>query len=290
MILLLRKTLAALARDASSLAEISNDLEKFIELAKKNLDLIDNYSTIKKAMKLFTQNPSKNTLKPKDVILQEALITKKLDEKILKLQNNLTSTDWIDLINTKSILRHRNQNLLESCVYNLTKLDDENALTIGAIQSLFLSCGVLKVYNVQFLKFLLNKFLKILKTNESNVDWVKENEKNLNLIINSIGILRLKDSETLDALCALLNKNPSFGHKSTINFVKSAASLNYKPPGDDFIQLLEKINVNSFNLTEIKEQVLFLDFVWSLCVLRVQNPKLVATVLSVKFWNNLITS
>ena len=284
----MRKTIAIYKKDSSS--PESFDLEKFTEMAKEKLDSIDNYSTLKKAMKLFAQNSSKNTLKPLDVRAKEAFIVKKLDERVFKIQDKLSAADWVDLINTQSILRHRNLNLIESCAYNLTKLNDTNVLTIDAIQSLFLSCGVLSFNNVQFFNFLLNKLKDILKTNEKNSEWIKENERNLNAIINSIGILKLKDASLLDALVVFLDKDENIvNHKLIISFVKSIASLNYKPPGDNFSKLVAKINLNSFKLSEIKEKSLLIDYVWSLCVLKVQNQELLSSVLAEAFWSSLIT-
>jgi hypothetical protein len=283
----LRKIIAINKKDRSSPESVA--LECFTDIAKEKLDSIDNYSTLKKAMKLFTQKASKKTLKSVDVIAQETLIVKKIDEKLLKIQDKLTAVDWVDLMNTKSILRHRNINLIEACAYKLTNFNDSNVMNIDAIQSIFLSCSILSFSNIQFFNFLLNKLLDILKTNDTNSDWIKKNDRTLNAIINSIGILKLKDSKILDTLVVFLDKNLDvISDKLIISLIKSVASLDYKPPDDGFGRLTAKINKGSFNLNETGEKTLFLDYVWSLCVLQVNNQELVAAVLDETFWKSLI--
>lgn len=126
----MRKSIAINRKDQLSPESLA--LEFFTGMAKEKLDLIDNYSALKKAMKLFTQKASKKTLKSVDVIAQETLIVKKIDEKLLKIQDKLTAVDWVDLINTKSILRHRNINLIEACAYKLINFNDPNVMNIDA--------------------------------------------------------------------------------------------------------------------------------------------------------------
>ena len=283
----MRKSIAINRKDQLSPESLA--LEFFTGMAKEKLDLIDNYSALKKAMKLFTQKASKKTLKSVDVIAQETLIVKKIDEKLLKIQDKLTAVDWVDLINTKSILRHRNINLIEACAYKLINFNDPNVMNIDAIQSIFLSCSILSFNNIQFFNFLLNKLLDILKTNDANSDWIKNNDRTLNAIINSIGILKLKDSKVLDALVVFLDKNLGvISDKLIISLIKSLASLDYKRSDDGFGRLTSKINLGSFNLNESGEKTLFLDYVWSLCVLQVPNQELVAAVLNEAFWKSLI--
>lgn len=120
----------------------------YTNTVRERLDELDNLQNLKLAMKFFTNEPS---------------IIKKLDNKLLQLSNKLTSLDWVDLLNSKSIYRQRNVSILESCAYNLIKKKDDKALNVESIQKCLLSCGILNYNDDQFYKFLLDSLNEELK-------------------------------------------------------------------------------------------------------------------------------
>lgn len=219
---------------------------------------------------------------------QEPILIKKLDNKLLQIADGLGVADWVDVLNTKSIFRQRNLSVLESCAYNLIKKKDEKLLNIDSIQKCLLSCGILHFHDSQFYKFLLESLTNELNKNESNKNWLEENEKSLSSIISSLGIIQLRDEALLDTLCRVF-KNNMDKKKLIINFAISCASLNYEPVKPVFKSLIANIDVNDFDLSkDRKEKINFLTYVWSLCALNCHNQKFVSKVLGEEFRNSLL--
>lgn len=67
----------------------------------------------------------------------------------------------------------------------------------------------------------------------------------------------------------------------------SCASLNYEPRKEDLKTLASKVDLKDFNLTDKREKLNFLTYVWSLCSLNQPNKQLVSKVLAKDFWEPL---
>ena len=278
--------LHALRKNCFSLMVVNSDLKKFSDMTIDKLGTINDYATLKMAMKLFQPKAGISKFENK----QEAFITKRLDELVMKISDQLTALDWVDLLNTKSILRERNQNLLESCAYKLTLLNDEKAMSLDSIQRILLSCSLLKFHNVPFYKFLLDKLSVLVTKHKEDSEWFAKSEKTLFHVINSLGMLKLKDKALLEAICDLLNNCGLNSDALIISFVKSCAALDYKPTSAFFDQLISKIRLANFKVDSEKEKSLLLDYVWSLCEMKLQNTELVTAVLTEDFWKKLLQS
>lgn len=244
-------------------------IRNYIDSIRDRLDEISNYNQLKLAMRIFSQeiNTSKN-----------------LDNKLLKIAEGLKSADWVDILNNKSILRQRNITILELCSYNLIKLKE---LKIDSIQKCLLSCGILNYYDRQFFNFLLESLYDEISKNESK-DWIKTNEKNLLSILSSIGMLQLNDEKVLNQLLDTLEKHSDMT-KLIINYVISCGGLNFRPSNSEkFKSLISNIDVKNFDLTNRKEKINFLNYVWSLCSLDVPNSKMIGELLLEKNWKDLL--
>ena len=264
-------------------------LKKFTELALDKINQIDNYKSLVLAMKLFAPK-TKFHQTDQELKKQDTLNVKKIDDRIMKISDNLDWNDWIDLFKTKSILRLRNLNLLEACSFNIIKKCDNSSLSLDKIQTLLLSCGILSFTNEQFYKFLIDKLLEVIKANLNNSGWLKDNETNLLPIINSIGILKLNDKKLLDTLCLFLSQNQLSSNTLATHFVVSCACLDYQPNEKSFEALRNKLSLSSFKTEERLDKIALLDYVWSLCVLDSASSEFVAAVLKESFWNDLIAS
>ena len=220
----------------------------------------------------------------------EPYVVKRIDSHILKLSENMSSHDLVEIFNTKSILRQKNFSVLETCALNIIKRKNSEHLGIEDIHKCLLTCGVLSFYDNQFFTTLLDHFVHEMRQNETNSNWFKENASNLNAIMNSIGILKLHDEKNLNEICEILNKNkPSVGSEIVVNFLMSCAHVNYIPEKKKLQNLASIIKLQQFNTKNKIDCTKLLNLVWSLCVLNVNTRQdLVNLVLDEKFWSVLL--
>jgi hypothetical protein len=250
----------------------------YLNHARDNLELLDNITEIKLASKIFAIEP---------------LVIKRLDNLLIKIGEKFNSKDWVEILNVKSINRQRNMVLIDSCAFNIMRLKDQEPLDIDSIQKCLLSCGILSFLDVQFFKTIVDSFINVINSKNNQSAWIKQNEQNLISIVNSIGMLQLRDKKLLDTLCSFLAKNiASISPNLIVKFIISCSHVNYLPgdsaPSNDFKRLLEQISVKNFNLEDQKDKINFLNYVWSLCALDLVDPTLVSRVLDESFWKYLI--
>lgn len=251
---------------------IKNSLTDSSRLLKNSLNEIEKFSSIILAMRLFPEDP---------------LVVKQLDYKLLQSKEKLNGKDWIDLFNTKSILRQRNMTLIESCAYSL--INNKTMLDIDSVQKILLSCGILSYHDEQFYKYLVENLLAILEKNKSNQNWLSQNESNMLSIINSIGMLQVRDKKLLDSICRLLADQKTASSKLIISYVISCGFLSYQPSDKKcFDSLFTKINPESLAANNVKNKLQLLNYVWSLCVLDKTNDDLIAKVLVESFWSEFL--
>lgn len=223
----------------------------------------------------------------------EASVVKRLDNIAMRLVENLTSQECAELINSKSILRQKNLLVLEACAYNIIKRKDQDKLGVDYVQKCLLSCGVLGFNEPQFFKSLLESLSSELEKNGSNLEWLKQNSKTLESICTSIGIMKLREDASLNALCAVLNKNKTeLPLDLIIKFIISCAHLYYKPTLNgsekEFKELVEFVKPDSFDLAVKEDKVKLMNYVWSTCALDSADSNLVSTVLDESFWKPLL--
>jgi hypothetical protein len=265
---------------STNLYTITKDTAREIQAhIKRNLNEIDNIQSFLLANKLFSN---------------EELVIKKLDDLIIKSSQNLTGQEWVDLLNTKSILRLRNLSLLESCAFNLIEKTRKNQFNIDlpSIQKCLLSNGMLNFHDEEFYKFLTDSLNKLLIKN-SNKEWLDKMQNEISSTISSLGILQLRDTSLVDTICGALNKvDPVRFQKLIINFVISCAALYYKPKVNnsyaEFDGLVSKLKESNFNTVNVADKIKLLDFVWSLSVLNVARQDLISIVLNDLFFKSIL--
>lgn len=241
-------------------------------LLRSNLNEIEKFSNILQTIKMFPLD---------DVVI------KQLDYKILQSKEKLNNKDWIDLLNTKSILRHRNITVIETCAYSL--INNKASLDLESIQKIFLSCGVLNYIDEQFLKYLSENLLNVLEKNKSNANWLHENESNLLSIICSIGMLQIRDKKLIDAICKLLAEQKSVSNKLVMNLVVSCGFLRYQPSDKkSFDSLTSQVKLENLSTASQKDKLLYLNYVWSSCILDNTTNEILGLILDENFWSELI--
>lgn len=244
-------------------------------LMKSDPQNIEIFSNILMAMKLFSRN---------------AEFVSSLDQKILRLSEQLSVTNWIDLLITKSILRQRDVSILEAAAHQLIALDKEqNKLSLENVQQALLSCGILSFMDEKFESHLIGCLNNALKRPDLLKKKAKEVETLLGSIINSIGILQIRDSRTLNTLCKYLMDNFGQSSKLLTSFVITCGHLNYNPNTGEFKQMIKKLNSLQPTFEDKKDKIMFLNYVWSTCLLKCPNTSFMAIALDEqKFYGELL--
>lgn len=238
-----------------------------LDLIANKIHALQNIDGIIKANKLFATNAS---------------VLKILDETILKLSDQLSTEQWVDILKVKSILKIRNVKIIEACAYNIA----EKKIDIKSVQECFLSCGILNYRDEFFYKFLVQRLVEIVNEFKNNKYWVQDNKKNLFSIISSLGMLNLRDKLCMNVLCDLLVTNFQ-DSRLLINFVITCGSMNYEPKKID--DVISEIELTNFSDTIDKRQKMFLlNYVWSLCMLKRANSNFIKEVLKEDFWRELV--
>ena len=239
-----------------------------MEMLKQSLSQLRDFDSILAALKLFST---------------DFQTISKIDRRIFQLTDSLTKSNQIDLLNTKSITRQRNSKIIESCIYNLSK-NENLELTMVDIQKCLLSCGILNVHDETFYKFLITKLKDNLKNIKTKTDF-DSNETELNSIITSIGMSLLLEQDLINLIAHTLikfNASP----KLLINLVISCAFVNFAPK--NLSEILAQIKPNDFKMADKRDNIIFLNYVWSRCVLDVPDNDLIAKILDEKFSSNLV--
>lgn len=233
--------------------------------------------------KIETIQTFKSLLEAAQIFYNDKYVMKVLDEKILQIGDTLTTENWVTLLNTHSILKHRNLKVIESCAYNL----NGKKLQTDDIYKCLLSCGILGYhFDKQFLKFIMHRFNEIIDENIADREWLETNTISLFSIISSIGMLQLRDKTCLNKLSELLATNCE-NKRVLINFIITCGSLNYDPHG--FEKIVSKIKLNDFNKRmDMREQMFLLNYVWSLCMLNKADGEFIKAVLDKEFSEPLI--
>lgn len=288
----LTKIIAALRTVVFYKPNASDTLREIRDHARSQIESkLDSLADAKRALRTFTSDS--------DVVAR-------IDLRISQLADKLTLADWIDLFNTKSVLRQRNIALLEICAYNIMKLTNGDgtssklSLQLEHIQKCLLSCGILHYHELTFFKFLADELRKQLENGEEKLPatWMNENETCLLAIINSVGMLQLRDERMLDALGNVLKRHPD-RKRLVVSFVQTCGALNYAP-STSFKQIVTSVGNDPlasghFKLVDNdavgvggRERHSYLNFVWSLCLLNEASSYLVASVLEKKFFDSIL--
>lgn len=254
-----------------------NTLRETTDRLRSRIDEIGCISDTRRALKLFSSEPS---------------VVQRIDIRVSQLAEKLTLDDWIELLNTKSVLRQRNVRLLELCAYNINKQlesKQDSHLSLDQIHKCLLSCGILSYHDGSFYQLIINQLQQSLEKSGST-KWMVENEPHLQAIITSLGMLQLRHEKTLETLCTLL-KNNRDRIKLIVSFVQTCGALNYAPNEAQFAPIIAALGdpvITHFNLNDSRDRSSYLNYVWSLCALDRADQYLVASVLEKKFFDSIL--
>lgn len=240
---------------------------KILPLIRDKSDDLADFKSIIKTIKLFQS---------------DKYLIKSLENKLLLNSDKLTADNWIDLLNTNSIIKNRSIKVIEACVYNISNQE----ISLSSIQQCLLSCGILNYRDEQFFNMLVSRFKALLIDTTKDSSWVDENKKDIFSVISSIGMLGLRDKSCLNTLCDFFEKN-CIDNRVLINFVITCGSLNYDPHSIE--KVISKIKVSDFNVNMgTREKIFLLNYVWSLCMLKQPSAEFIKEVLQKSFWEDLI--
>ena len=213
-----------------------------------------------------------------------------IDNRVVQSGECLSCADWIEIVNTMSIIRHRSVAALESCAYRLIEERHTHHMSVEAVQKCLLSCGLLKFHDDQFLRFLTSAMLRELSVNEFNVSWLVKNEQLLLSVINSLSIMRIRNDALMRALGLFLQGKWQRFSNLAIAYLIACGTLYYQPERGVLEQLSANVNEENFDLHQYKEKLHFLNYVWSLCALNeTANVKhAIPILLDRSFWSDII--
>jgi hypothetical protein len=247
---------------------------------KQKINEIDNFDSLVKALYIFQT---------------DKFFTEQLNDKILEMSDKLGPKEWLTLMNAKSILRQRNQLILEACTYNLNKSLEH--FKLEDIKTCFLSFGILSYYDSLLVKRLMKDLTSFIE-DPKNIAMNESRFNTLNAIVLSLGMLRLRDPNLIEKLSEFLNKqlisisdkenldgyDAMNVHQLIINFIISCAHLNLAPETEVFDKLIKHLNLRHFNVDKVKSKSQLISLTWSLCVLDKVKPEFVKYVLSEEFY------
>ncbi|UJR30035.1 hypothetical protein I4U23_017580 [Adineta vaga] len=198
----------------------------------------------------------------------------RLDERILELSDNLTFDDWFKILINKSMLKRRDRTIIRAACYHLLKLSESFLFPLDKLKDSLLACAMLNVYDKPFLERLVRDAYE--QVNHINDPFI------LQSIITSMGTLRIRHCELLEAFGKLLLENPESKDRCIQSFIRTCASVNYSPSSlstlvDNHLKLDENSNDEVNQLNETKNRI---DLVWSLAILDKANQNHVSTVLN----------
>ena len=194
----------------------------------------------------------------------------KLEEKAMDLCENMSAKELFRILVLMSKSKHRNTPLLRAIVYHLNR--QRLSLNPGQLMNLLFACNTLQLYDQN----LLEKICLDLQAHIPKVD----NSKVMTSILHSLASLRWKTPEQLDAIVEnLIARIDSVSSEELATVVISSARLSHCPIAlrDSQDKVLGKLNGVKDNSR------LWLDVVWSLCVLQLASPVTVASVLDPEF-------
>ncbi|CAF1091432.1 unnamed protein product [Adineta ricciae] len=198
----------------------------------------------------------------------------RLDERILEITDTLTFDDWFKILINKSMLKRRDRTIIRAACYHLLKLSDSFLFPIEKIKDCLLACAMLNVYDKPFLERLTrDAYEQVHLINDTFM---------LQSIITSMGTLRIRHCELLDAFGKSLLEDPESKARCIPSFIRTCASVNYAPSTlstlvDKHLKLDETSTDETNQMNEIKNQI---DLVWSLAILDQANQTHVAQVLN----------
>lgn len=250
-----------MSRGRVKLADFESD-HRFIRLCK----ILTKGAVVTKPMKTTLASRSEDLA---------TILSVTADDEAAKLVASITLPQMVKVMTTLTQKKRRSTLLLRSLAYNITASQEK----LDVKQSADL------LFNMVSLSFPDENLLTKITTDVcAELDSVKKSAV-VGSIITSIGLLKYKNPEILDALCEWMLKNYKLCRPQDIfSLFITLAVVNYRPSNaDNFFQEL----IPQLNEKESGKPQFWLDLVWSLVLLNVATEKHIDSVLNQSFLNKI---
>lgn len=201
-------------------------------------------------------------------------LIQRLDERILELTDNLTFDDWFKILINKSMLKRRDRTIIRAACYHLLKLSESFVFPLEKIKDCLLACAMLNVHDKNFLERLVRDAFEQVKQFDDPFI--------LQSIVTSMGTLRLRHCELLDAFGRVILEDINKFQTSIPAFIRTCAAVNYSPAAlpkivQNHFRLDEIASIDTNQLNDLRNRI---DLVWSLAILDQANQNHVQSVLN----------
>lgn len=197
------------------------------------------------------------------------------DQQAAKLISSVSLQQMIKILISLSQKKRRSTPLLRSLSYNIGK--SSKNLNIKEASDILFSCATLNYPDDVLIE----------KTSTDILVCLKDNKKPavVNSIINSLGILRYRDTDLLNNICHWLIENKELcGSKEFTSMLITLANVNYIP---NYFTELYQIFKPAVNELEVEDYSTWVNVVWSLIVLEQYEEKAIDSVLNPNFISKL---
>ena len=205
--------------------------------------------------------------KPKDKV-----VFSKIQERALDLIDMMVPTSLYKVLYLSSKQKVRNAPLIRASVYHLNKKGV--SLEFFQLANLLYACSSLNIYN----DGLLTTTLDSIKDKLGSLD----SPKTALMMLKSISILRWHQNDVIDAILGYIGNHLSqLTIEEKVGIVLSIARLNHNSSATKM--LVGKLSADGLKDLKESSPMMYLDYVWSLCVLMYADESFVASVLSPDF-------
>jgi len=214
----------------------------------------------------------------------------RLEDRAMDMSEQLTGVEIVNVLKVLGQKKRRSVPLVRKLTYHLEKrLIDLDLRTF---------CDIL--YTLNQLSFKSNGTIlsEACYEAEKLID-LETDGAAISSLLTSLGQLKMQAKPLLNKIAVhLLQKltsddpNHKVSDRELFAFTLTTATVNYKPKDSEhlFEIIMQRITPEKVKSFGAKHDLLWLDFVWSLCILNKATPELLTTVLSPEFYNKIIYS
>ncbi|KRT82285.1 hypothetical protein AMK59_4360 [Oryctes borbonicus] len=204
------------------------------------------------------------------------ILTITADDEAAKLVSSITLPQMVKVISTLAQKKRRSMILLRALSFNITK--SNTSLDMKQCSDVLYGMAVLNFPDLNLLERVCIDACKGINDN-------LQKSAVLGSILTSLGLLKYKNNDLLEAACQWMEKYSHICRPQDIfALLITMAVLNYEPiNADDFYKKV----IPQVSAAETNKPSVWLDLVWSLALLNRATPELTSTVFSKEFINSL---
>ena len=199
-----------------------------------------------------------------------------IDDRIIEEAENMTPAELTSILSKLGEKRRRSIPLLKSVSFHLSK--NSSDLNIKEISDCLFAINRLSFRDRTLIE-------AVLRGLGSSLDRV-EKPAPVRSLLTSLGLLKYSDPDLMDRICRWMDeKKDILEDKDLVTFLLTSAALNYIPRDSDslFRLIEERIRAES-----VRNHEIWLDVVWSLCVLGKHTKGHLQSVLNPDFYERFL--